>query len=70
MGAHWAPISDEPQENRLPQSSPPGPLAGHGVHVEETEPWQHEGETWRVLRARFPGSIETQGRVRSGLLLR
>jgi hypothetical protein len=41
----------------------PFSLAGPGVHVEETEPWQQEGETWRVLRARFPGSIETHSRV-------
>jgi len=38
-------------------------LAGHGVHVEETEPWKEGSETWRVLRARFPGSIETHSRV-------
>jgi hypothetical protein len=38
-------------------------LTGPGVHVEETEPWQQEGETWRVPRARFPGSIETHSRV-------
>src|SRR5215469_4892785 len=38
-------------------------LAGDGVHVEETEPWKQGSETWRVLRARFPGSIETHSRV-------
>jgi hypothetical protein len=38
-------------------------LAGDGVHVEETEPWNQDGETWRVLRARFPGSIHTHNRV-------
>jgi hypothetical protein len=38
-------------------------LVGDGVHVEETEPWDQDGETWRVLRARFPGSIETHSRV-------
>jgi hypothetical protein len=38
-------------------------LAGQGVHVEETEPWKEGSETWRVLRARFPGSIETHSRV-------
>jgi hypothetical protein len=32
------------------------------VHVEETEPWRQDGEVWRVLRARFPGSIETHSR--------
>jgi hypothetical protein len=34
-------------------------LAMQGVTVEEIEPWQEGGERWRVLRARFPGSIET-----------
>ena len=38
-------------------------LARKEVHVEETEPWQQNGDTWRVLRARFPGSIETHSRV-------
>ncbi|MCI0431427.1 MAG: hypothetical protein L0210_12930 [Rhodospirillales bacterium] len=30
-----------------------------GVRVEETEAWREGAETWRVLRAYFPGSIET-----------
>jgi hypothetical protein len=34
-------------------------LAMDGVRIEETEPWQEGSETWRVLRAYFPGSIET-----------
>src|SRR5215813_8309463 len=34
-------------------------LAMDGVHVEECEPWREGAETWRVLRAYFPGSIET-----------
>jgi hypothetical protein len=34
-------------------------LTMDGVRVEETEPWQEGAETWRVLRAYFPGSIET-----------
>jgi hypothetical protein len=29
------------------------------VRIEETEPWREGEETWRVLRAYFPGSIET-----------
>ena len=29
------------------------------VRVEEIEPWKEGSETWRVLRAYFPGSIET-----------
>lgn len=34
-------------------------LAMPGVRVEELEPWSEGRETWRVLRAQFPGSIET-----------
>jgi hypothetical protein len=34
-------------------------LAMDGVRVEEAEPWREGAETWRVLRAYFPGSIET-----------
>lgn len=34
-------------------------LSMNGVRVEETEPWREGTETWRVLRAYFPGSIET-----------
>src|SRR5579862_4768374 len=34
MGAHWAPIYDEPRENRLPQSSPPGLLANIWIPAE------------------------------------
>jgi len=38
-------------------------LARDDVQVAEAEPWQQDGETWRVLRARFPGSVETDSRV-------
>ena len=38
-------------------------LAMDGVAVEETEPWSEGTETWRVLRAHFPGSIETHSLV-------
>ena len=38
-------------------------LAMAGVRVEETESWQEGEETWRVLRAYFPGSIETHSLV-------
>ena len=38
-------------------------LAMEGVRVEETESWQEGEETWRVLRAHFPGSIETHSLV-------
>jgi hypothetical protein len=34
-------------------------LAMRDVRVEEIEPWKEGPETWRVLRAYFPGSIET-----------
>lgn len=38
-------------------------LASDGVRVEETESWRESAETWRVLRAYFPGSIETHNLV-------
>jgi hypothetical protein len=38
-------------------------LAMDGVRVEETEPWKEGGQTWRVLRAYFPGTIETHSLV-------
>ena len=38
-------------------------LAMDGVRVEETEPWPGNAETWRVLRAYFPGSIDTHSRI-------
>jgi hypothetical protein len=38
-------------------------LAMKGVRVEETEPWHEGPETWRVLRAYFPGSIDTHSLV-------
>jgi hypothetical protein len=34
-------------------------LAMDGVRVRGTEPWREGPETWRVLRAYSPGSIET-----------
>jgi hypothetical protein len=38
-------------------------LAMAGVQVDEAEPWREGEETWHVLRARFPGSIETHSRI-------
>jgi hypothetical protein len=38
-------------------------LAMDGVQVEETQEWHEGGETWHVLRAYFPGSIETHSLV-------
>jgi hypothetical protein len=43
-------------------------LAWEGVQVEETEPWRQNGEAWRVLRARFSGSIETHSRIQDFFL--
>ncbi len=38
-------------------------LAMPGVHTEEVEPWIEGGETWRCLRAHFPGAIETHCQI-------
>jgi hypothetical protein len=38
-------------------------LAMDGVGVKETEPWREGAETWHVLRAYFPGSIETHSGI-------
>ncbi len=38
-------------------------LAMEGVVVEEISPWNEGAETWRVLRAHCPGSIETHSLV-------
>lgn len=38
-------------------------LAMDGVRVEETEAWREGQETWRVLRAYFPGSIGTHNGI-------
>ena len=38
-------------------------LAFDGVRVEETENWREGGETWRVLRAYFPGTIDTHSQI-------
>jgi hypothetical protein len=38
-------------------------LAGDGVQIEELDAWQEGTETWRVLHAYFPGSIETHSFV-------
>jgi len=34
-------------------------LQWDGVHVEEEDPWAEGAETWRVLRAYFPGQLAT-----------
>ena len=36
-------------------------LTMDGVQVTEGQTWAEGGETWRVLHARFPGSIATHG---------
>ena len=38
-------------------------LAMSGVRVEAIQPWDERSETWHVLRAYFPGSIETHSSV-------
>jgi len=38
-------------------------LAMDGVRVEEVEPWREGAKTWHVLRAQFPGSIETHSLI-------
>src|ERR1700720_1802800 len=38
-------------------------FAMDGVQVKETEAWREGTETWRVLRAYFPGSIETHSLI-------
>lgn len=38
-------------------------LAVDGVRVEETELWHEGSEKWHVLRAHFPGSIETHSQI-------
>lgn len=38
-------------------------LTMEDVRIEEGEPWREGTETWRVLRAYFPGSIETHSLV-------
>ena len=38
-------------------------LAMEGVAVEEIAPWEEDGNVWRVLRARFPGDIDTHSQI-------
>jgi len=38
-------------------------LAMDSVRVEETQPWRENGEKLRVMRAYFPGSIDTHSQV-------
>lgn len=38
-------------------------LALDGVEVEEIAPWKEGEATWRVLRAQFPGSMETHSQL-------
>src|ERR1700736_5380227 len=50
-------------EAMWPYLTTPFFLAMDGVRVEETQPWREGAETWRVLRAYFPGSIETHSLI-------
>src|SRR5215470_5584880 len=43
-------------------------LAMDGVDVEEVEPWREGAETWHILRAQFPGSIETHNLIQDFFL--
>ena len=47
----------DPERDRAPH------WETYHVQVEETEPWRERAETWRVLRAYFPGSIETHSLI-------
>jgi hypothetical protein len=38
-------------------------LTMDGVQVEETDPWREGTETWRVLRAQLPGTMESHCRI-------
>jgi hypothetical protein len=38
-------------------------LAMDGVRIQEGEPWREGSETWHVLRAQFPGYIETHSLI-------
>jgi hypothetical protein len=40
-------------------------LAEDGFRVEEIEPWQEDGQTWRRLRAEFPSHIVTHAAVQT-----
>jgi len=34
-------------------------LASNGISIAEVEPWEENGERWRVLRATFPDDLDT-----------
>jgi hypothetical protein len=38
-------------------------LTMKGVELAELEPWREGDETWRVIRARFPGTIATHSEI-------
>jgi hypothetical protein len=40
-------------------------LTFDGVQVTEREPWTEGRETWRILRARFPGSMATHSALQN-----
>jgi hypothetical protein len=43
-------------------------LATSGVRIQELKPCHEEGERWWVIRARFPGPIETHSQVQGFFL--
>jgi hypothetical protein len=57
---HWAYFSGEALWTYL---SSPFLLGLPGVRVEEVAPWTEGNETWRVLKAYFPGSFATHSLV-------
>ena len=65
MHTHWDPLQRAyfNGEALWTYLTTPFLLAMDGVEVEETEPWQEGPETWRVLRAYFPGEIETHSLI-------
>lgn len=65
MHTHWDPLQRAyfNGEALWTYLTTPFLLAMDGVEVEETEPWREGTETWRVLRAYFPGSIETHSLI-------
>ncbi|MTD95052.1 hypothetical protein GIW81_11990 [Hyphomicrobium sp. xq] len=65
MHTHWDPLQRAyfNGEALWTYLTTPFLLAMDGVEVEETEPWREGSETWRVLRAYFPGAIETHSLI-------
>lgn len=65
MHTHWDPLQRAyfNGEALWTYLTTPFLLTMDGVAVEETQPWREGTETWRVLRAYFPGAIETHSLI-------